>query len=109
MKERFLPIGTVVLLKDATKEVMITGYSIVGNANPATPEETPQKKMYEYGCCVYPEGVLNTNLIGGFNHDQIEKILFVGYETDKQAQISNLLNDNYEKLKEKFEKEGTLE
>ena len=26
MKEKYLPIGTVVLLKDATKRIMITGY-----------------------------------------------------------------------------------
>ncbi len=106
-KERFLPIGSVVLLKNATKPVMITGYSIIGNANSENPEEIT-KKMYEYGCCVYPEGVLSTNLIGGFDHEQIEKILFVGYETESQAQISTLLNENYDKLREKFEKEGKI-
>lgn len=107
-RERFLPIGSVVLLKNATKPVMITGYSIIGNAPSTENPEEITKKMYEYGCCVYPEGVLSTNLIGGFDHDQIAEILFVGYETEAQIQISTLLNENYEKLKEKFETEGTL-
>ena len=29
MEEKYLPIGTVVLLKEATKRVMITGYASI--------------------------------------------------------------------------------
>ena len=33
IEEKFLPIGTVVLLKEGTKEVMITSYCIIPNGD----------------------------------------------------------------------------
>ena len=101
-RERFLPIGSVVLLKEATKPVMITCYSIYGNSN-VDEDGVTKRKMYEYGCCIYPEGIINATHIGGFNHDQIAEILFVGFETEAQAELSKLLNENYEKLKNAYE------
>ena len=105
-KERFLPIGSVVLLKEATKPVMITSYSIFGNAN--TTDGKTERKMYEYGGCIYPEGILDSNVSCAFDHDQIVEILHVGYETDRQKNLSTILNKGYEKYKEKYESEGTL-
>ena len=51
MEEKFLPIGTVVLLKGGKKEVMITSYCIFPNNSEIkdNQEVNPQKKMYEYG------------------------------------------------------------
>lgn len=74
--KQYLPIGSVVLLKEASKTIMITGYlqKEVGNNN----------KFYDYVGCLYPEGYLASNKNLLFNHDQIDKILFVGYETDEQ-------------------------
>lgn len=103
MKEKFLPIGTVVLLKGGKKEVMITSYCIFPNSTEA---EGTEKKMYEYGGCIYPEGVLDSNMICAFNHDQIEKISFMGYETDAQRELSRVLNGGYEIYKKKYEKEA---
>jgi hypothetical protein len=39
-------------------------------------EVKPEKKIYEYGGCIYPEGILDSNTICAFNHEQIEKIYF---------------------------------
>jgi len=106
MKERFLPIGTVVLLKDATKELMITSYCIFPTGTQYTKdgqEVQAEQKMYEYGGCPYPEGILDSNTINAFNHDQIEKILYMGYETEKQEELSKVLNGGYEIYKKKFE------
>ena len=44
--DKYLPIGTVVLLKDAKKRVMITGFAVKG-------KETGDK-MYDYMGCMYP-------------------------------------------------------
>ena len=51
MKERFLPIGTVVLLKGGKKEIMITSYCIFPTNTEIKDgkEEKAQRKMYEYG------------------------------------------------------------
>lgn len=105
MKDRFLPIGTVVLLKDAKKELMITGYCIfpTGTQIKDGKEITPEKQMYEYGGCPYPEGILDSNTINAFDHNQIDKVLFMGYETDQQKELSRILNGGYEIYKKKFE------
>ena len=67
--EKFLPIGTVVLLNGGSKRVMITGFCSVAQEN--------QDKIYDYSGCVYPEGYLSSNQVCLFDHDQIEKIFFL--------------------------------
>lgn len=111
MKERFLPIGTVVMLNGGKKEVMITSYCIypTDTEYKAGEIKKAQRKMYEYGGCTYPEGIIDSNLICAFNHDQIAEILHMGYETDKQEELSKVLNNGYEEYKEKYESEGTTE
>ena len=105
MKERFLPIGTVVLLKGAKKELMITSYCIfpTGKQIKDGKEVNPAKQMYEYGGCPYPEGVMDSSVVNAFDHNQIEKVLFMGYETDQQKELSKILNGGYEIYKKKFE------
>ena len=108
MKERCLPIGTVVLLKGGKKEVMITSYCIFTTNTQIKDgkEVEAEKKMYEYGGCIYPEGILDSNMVCAFNHDQIEKISYMGYETEEQKQLSQVLNGGYEIYKEKYQKEA---
>ena len=103
MKERFLPIGTVLLLKGGKKEVMITSYCIfpakVQKPNGEAIEGGP--KLYEYGGCVYPEGILDSNMACAFNHDQIEKIYFVGYKDEEEKQFKEKLNKLIEEMNNK--------
>lgn len=84
----FLPIGSVVLLKGATKKVMVTGFCSIPNNN--------KNKIYDYSGCAYPEGFINTNEVCLFNTDQIDKILFKGYvdeeEKDFQKKLINLIS-----------------
>ena len=82
----YLPIGSVVLLEDGEKELMITGFCTV-------PEETPNY-VYDYCGCLYPEGVLSSDEIYVFNHDQISDILFVGYENEAQKEYKQKLIEN---------------
>ena len=98
MKERFLPIGTVVLLKGAKKEIMITSYCIfpTGTEYKDGKQVKAQQKMYEYGGCPYPEGILDAKTINVFDHNQIDKILHMGYESDVQRELSKILNCGYE-------------
>ena len=44
--EKYLPIGTVVMLKGGTKRVMISGFCAIDGEN--------VKNMYDYSGCVYP-------------------------------------------------------
>ena len=104
-KKRFLPIGSVVMLSGGTKEVMITSYCIFPTNYQIKDGEavTPERKMYEYGGCIYPEGILDSNMVCAFDHSQIEKICHMGYETDQQKELSTILNGGYEIYKKKYE------
>ena len=110
MKDRFLPIGSVVMLNGGKKEVMITSYCIFPTNVQIKDGQAVQaeRKMYEYGGCIYPEGILDSNVSCAFNHNQIAEVLHIGYETDKQKQLSKILNGGYEKYKEKYENDGTV-
>lgn len=85
MREKFLPIGSVVLLKGGTKKAMITGFCSIGDDD--------QNKVYDYSGCIYPEGYLSSDQICLFDHDQIEKIFFIGYEDEEQKDFMNTLQE----------------
>lgn len=107
MKEKYLPIGTVVTLKDATKKIMIIGYC---------PVEKEHSQMYDYSACLYPEGVIDSNRMLLFNHDQIATIHFIGLEDEEQKQnndklkvlVNNMTNLQEIKLPQNNENVETL-
>lgn len=76
MYEKTLPIGSVVLLKNATKRVMILGYSRY--------QAGDQTKVYDYCGCTYPEGFISPDKTAVFDHDQIAQIYALGYQNDEQ-------------------------
>lgn len=83
--EKFLPIGSVVLLKGGTKKAMVTGFcSVVAE---------DKTKMYDYTGCVYPEGYIDFNQICLFNHEQIEKVFHYGYEDEEEAEFKKELEE----------------
>jgi len=49
--DKYLPIGTIVMLKDIKKRFMITGFRILSKNN--------NNVVYDYCGCTYPEGVIN--------------------------------------------------
>lgn len=83
--EKFLPIGTVVMLKNGTKRVMITGFLTTPNDNP--------NMTYDYTGCLYPEGVLTSEQTMVFNHDQIAQIYFLGFVDDEEKNFKQQLNE----------------
>lgn len=81
--EKYLPIGTVCLLKNAKKRMMVTGFAAKG-------KETGDK-MFDYIGCLYPEGVISSDKNLLFNHDQIDKIFYMGYVDNEQKELMNKL------------------
>ena len=90
--DKYLPIGTVVLLRDGKKRLMITGFCAV----------TKEKKdvVYDYIGCLYPEGVISSEQTAVFNHDQIAKIYAFGYSDDEQKEFITKLKEEIDKSKE---------
>ena len=82
MEKSYLPIGSVVLLKNATKKIMITGFYIESD-----------NKIYDYVGCLYPEGVVSSTKNLVFNEDQIDKIFFIGFNDIEGQAFKNKLND----------------
>ena len=83
--EKYLPIGTVVKLKEGKKRLMIIGFC-------AIPEEA-NDKIFDYSGCLYPEGLLSNTQIGLFNHDQIEFVYNVGFSDEEEKNFKNKLKE----------------
>ena len=87
-REKYLPIGSVVLLKNAKKRVMVTGFI-------ARAQETGDK-IFDYMGCLYPEGVVSSDKNLLFNHDQIDKIFYLGYTDEEWKSVQDKLNKTTE-------------
>ncbi len=88
--EKFLPIGTVVLLKGAEKRIMITGFA---SMSPETGDI-----IFDYSGCLYPEGFLSYNEVCVFNHEQIDKVFALGYADDEQRTFNENLKEQLKEI-----------
>lgn len=84
MEERFLPIGTVVLLKGGKKRVMIIGFCAMAKEK--------EGKVFDYSGCIYPEGLMASNQTCMFDHNQIEKVFFKGFVDEEETEFKSKLN-----------------
>jgi hypothetical protein len=80
MKNKYLPIGSVVLLNGGSKRIMIYGRQ---------QKELNSDKVWDYIACLYPEGNLNEEYMYLFNHDQIEKVFFIGFQDEEELEFAN--------------------
>lgn len=83
MEEKYLPVGTVVKLKEGVKAIMITGFCAISGDD---------GKMYDYSACLYPEGVVGPEMNFLFNHDQIAEILHKGLVSEEEVTFKQKLN-----------------
>lgn len=79
----YLPIGSVVLLKNGKKRVMVYGRKVKANG---------EEKVYDYLGCLYPEGALNSQNVILFNHDQIQMVYFIGFQDLEEIAFRQMLN-----------------
>lgn len=82
-----LPIGTIVLLKEGKKRLMIYGVKQTESTN---------QKDYDYIGVVYPEGNMGQGTQFLFNHEQIQEVYFRGYEDEERAAFIDKLAKYYE-------------
>ncbi len=95
IENKFLPIGTVVLLKGGKRELMINSYCIMpsGDVYDKNGKVDVSGQMFDYGACFYPEGMVTSDQMFAFNHEQIARICHMGYKTPQQEEISKMLNN----------------
>lgn len=84
---QLLPIGSVVLLEDAEKKVMIYGIKQTDN-------ETEVE--YDYLGVVYPEGCMGDGTSFFFNHDQIATVCYRGFEDEERETFIDRLETYYD-------------
>lgn len=96
MFEGLLPIGTVVLLKNSKKRVMIIG---VLQKQLKDGEEV----IWDYSACLYPEGYMGPDKTFLFNSDQIEKVFAVGYQDQEQFAFKEKIDEIWVKILAKDE------
>lgn len=92
MKDKYLPIGSIVTINDTNKSVMIVGYYAIKYQNVV--------KMYDYIGISYPEGTLLGNTFA-FNHSDITNVLFEGFIDESFGILNNnMLGQNNQDTKD---------
>ena len=89
MENQFLPLGSVVLLKDATRPIVIIGFTVVEEGNP---------EIWDYLGCAYPIGVIDPSKNLLFQRDQIAKVLHTGYTDDEGNKFLDQLTENVKQI-----------
>ncbi len=92
MQKQLLPIGTIVLLKNGLKRIMIIGYI-------PTELEIKDSKIYDYSGVPYPEGLVDSRRILLFNHEQIDKIFYHGYKDEEHKTFIEKISEVKDTLK----------
>lgn len=82
--KKYLPIGSVVLLNNGTKRVMIYGRKQLAADN---------GEEYDYVACLFPEGNISEEFTFLFNHDNIKEVVFTGLSDEEEENFQKLLNE----------------
>ena len=79
MSDKILPLGSVVCLKDGdgTQLLIITRGSVV--------KQSWRKEVYfDYGAVLIPQGMTTPDNVYFFNRENVEEVIFKGYENDEE-------------------------
>ena len=90
--EKYLPIGTVVMLKGGTKRAMIIGFCAISGEN--------NTKTFDYSGCLYPEGMISSDKTLLFNHDQIELLEWEKFCKGEEKKFKTNLNKLMQQIKQ---------
>lgn len=83
LRKKYLPIGSVVLLKDSQKRIMIVGVK---------QKQADSEKVWDYSACLYPEGLLDPDKLYLFDTEQIARLYFIGLQDGEGLAFLNWLS-----------------
>lgn len=83
MKE-YLPIGSIVLLNNGTKRIMIYGRKQIS---------MDTGEIYDYVACFYPEGNISQEYTFLFNNEDIREVLFRGFSDEENEEFLKVLEE----------------
>lgn len=84
----FLPLGSVVVLKEGKKKIMICG---------RFQRNVTTQQIYHYSACLYPEGIVNPKELYLFNNDDIDRVYYMGMQDPEEFEFRNHLIEDYNK------------
>ena len=87
MFKELLPIGTIVTLKGGVRKLMVTGMKISLKDDP--------DRIFDYIGVLYPEGFLGDEGNILFNHEDINDIIYNGYNNPEREDFINYLEQSY--------------
>ncbi len=82
MGEKVLPLGTVVTLKDGD------GSQLMIIARASVVAEGRKEVYYDYGSVLIPQGMLAPEAVYFFNRENVNEIIFYGYENEEEKQFA---------------------
>lgn len=85
----YLPLGSVVLLKNGLQKLIIMGRAL--NVTKAGKEF-----YFDYCGVLFPQGLINSE-IAYFNHLDIDRVYFTGYNDEGSKEMTEIINDFVEK------------
>ena len=80
---KYLPIGTHVILKNDPHAYMIIAFKYKKN-----------NKTYDYGAVSFPKGYLEYDKMKYFNHEDIENIVHFGPNSNMHREYNKILNNS---------------
>lgn len=79
--EKYLPMGTIVILNKGFKKIMIFGRK---------QKKADTGELFDYIAYLYPEGNIKQDLAILFNHEDIKEIVHVGYIDEDEEKFQKL-------------------
>jgi len=90
MFEHLLPLGSVVLLKGGIRKLMVIGLKQV--------LDDGSGEAFDYAGVLYPEGFLGSDANFLFNHEDINDVIFTGYENPERVEFLAFIEEAYRHL-----------
>ena len=80
IRKSILPLGSIVTIEDHKESVMVIGRKL------GVKNSQGNLEVFDYGGCLYPEGLINGQGIF-FNSKDIQGIIHIGYVNEKEETI----------------------
>ena len=90
MYKNMLPIGSIVRTEGAQRKLMVIGRVVTTEENDT---------IFDYVGVPYPEGINDTDKMYFFNRDQIEELLFIGFQDQEAILFQSEVLDKLGELK----------
>jgi hypothetical protein len=85
----YLPLGSMVIIKGSVRKAVVISrglMTVIGD----------ECKFFDYGGCLYPEGVVGDQILY-FNHKDIAKVIHEGYRDEDDEMMVADINEWFEK------------